>query len=450
MKGRTEFMSAKYRLLVRNSKAIKSADIELESITVLSGVNASGKSTLARMIHQIVNLSARYPFLLELMAWRPLKSWAAQIAILGERLNRAEMLSLLAVEMASSDFENELGHGQFAKVLEKLDGYTQKVFDLYKEKMSQGDAKRAYAAFVRAVGIGDDYAADLEKTYQVFKSKYAECLNIYNKHLNTRIYDAYNYATTMKYYDIRWLMDAEEVRFSEDAELVYGVHDDKESRKLIPDATLKELFGLKQSFYIASPWVGLPRMHKNGMLTIKYDDFDHYPDPNFANEFEGLSKIIEGSIDSDDSTGEMKWIYHQWNDGKDIDLNDCATGIKALSILNILCKYGYVTPETLLIIDEPEAHLHPQWIVEYAKVLVKLVKHRKVRLLLTSHNPDMVAAIQEISVIERVDGVRFYLAEAASKGEYEYKSLGTNVEPIFKAFNKAIETLDNYESQDGE
>ena len=443
-------MSAKYRLLVRNSKAIKSADIELESITVLSGVNASGKSTLARMIHQIVNLSARYPFLLELMAWRPLKSWAVQIAILGERLNRAEMLSLLAVEMASSDFENELGHGQFAKVLERLDGYTQKVFDLYKEKMSQGDAKRAYAAFVRAVGIGDDYAADLEKTYQVFKSKYAECLNIYNKHLNTRIYDAYNYATTMKYYDIRWLMDAEEVRFSEDAELVYGVHDDKESRKLIPDATLKELFGLKQSFYIASPWVGLPRMHKNGMLTIKYDDFDHYPDPNFANEFEDLSKIIEGSIDSDDSTGEMKWIYHQWNDGKDIDLNDCATGIKALSILNILCKYGYVTPETLLIIDEPEAHLHPQWIVEYAKVLVKLAKHRKVRLLLTSHNPDMVAAIQEISVIERVDGVRFYLAEAASKGEYEYKSLGTNVEPIFKAFNKAIETLDNYESQDGE
>jgi hypothetical protein len=245
-------------------------------------------------------------------------------------------------------------------------------------------------------------------------------------------------------------MDAEKVLFSEDAELVYGVHEEKRTRKLIPDADLKELFGLKQSFYIASPWVGLPQMRKNGRLTIKYDDFDHYPDHNFADEFEELSKIIEGSIDSDDSSGDMRWIYHQWNNNKDIDLNDCATGIKALSILNILCKYGYVTPETLLIIDEPEAHLHPQWIVEYAKVLVKLVKYRKVRLLLTSHNPDMVAAIQEISEVEKIDGVRFYLAEAVNKGEFSYVPLGTNVEPIFKAFNKAIENLDNYESIDGE
>jgi hypothetical protein len=62
----------------------------------------------------------------------------------------------------------------------------------------------------------------------------------------------------------------------------------------------------------------------------------------------------------------------------------------------------------------------------------------------------MVAAIQEISEVEKVDGVRFYLAEAINKGEYSYASLGTNVEPIFKAFNKAIENLDNYELQDGE
>lgn len=437
-------MSAKYKLLVQNSKAIKSADIELDSITVLSGINASGKSTLARMIHQIVNLSARYPLLLELIAWRPLKSWATQIAILGERLNRGEMLSLLSVEMASSDFENELGRGRFGEVLEKLDVYTKKVFESYKEKTSQGDAKRAYAAFIRAVGIGEDYATDLEKVYQVFRSKYTECLSKYKEHLNARIYDAYNYATSMEYYDIRWLMDAEKVLFSEDAELVYGVHEEKTTRKLIPDADLKELFGLKQSFYIASPWVGLPQMRKNGRLTIKYDDFDHYPDSNFAGEFEDLSKIIQGSIDSDDSSGDMRWIYHQWNNNKDIDLNDCATGIKALSILNILCKYGYVTPETLLIIDEPEAHLHPQWIVEYARVLVKLVKYRKVRLLLTSHNPDMVHALRDFAENDGLaSNTRFYLAkeDGEQKGQFRYEDLGMNIGPIFTAFNKAKDKI---------
>lgn len=61
----------------------------------------------------------------------------------------------------------------------------------------------------------------------------------------------------------------------------------------------------------------------------------------------------------------------------------------------------------------------------------------------------MIAAIQEISKVENVNGVRFYLAESSSKGEYEYRSLGTNVEPIFKSFNNAIETLDNYVPQNG-
>lgn len=441
-------MSAKYKLSVRNSKAIKKADIELDSITVLSGVNASGKSTLARMMHQLVNLSAKYPLLLELMVWRTLKSWAAQITIFGERLelDRGMPLSLLATGTLLQDFEKELGFGKLEDVLTKLDEYTRKVFELYKAKMSQGDAKRAYAAFVRAVGIGDDFASDLENVYQVFKDKCDECRNNYNKNLNNRAYDAYNYATSMQmqYYDIRWLKDAEKVYFFEDSEPVYGVHEDKQSHKLIPEVALKELFGLKQSFYIASPWAGLPYMQKNGKLTIKYDDFDHYPDQNFADEFKDLSEIIKGSIDSDDSTGKLKWIYHQWNDGKDINLNDCATGIKSLSFLNILSKYGYVNPETLLIIDEPEAHLHPQWIVEYARILVEFAKCRKVRILLTTHSPDMVHALRDFAENNGLSSsTKFYLAkeDAEQKGVFNYEDLGMNIGPIFTVFNRAKEKI---------
>ena len=48
-------------LRVNDSKAIKSAEIKLADVTVLAGVNASGKSTLARMFHQLINLSAFYP-----------------------------------------------------------------------------------------------------------------------------------------------------------------------------------------------------------------------------------------------------------------------------------------------------------------------------------------------------------------------------------------------------
>jgi len=56
----------------------------------------------------------------------------------------------------------------------------------------------------------------------------------------------------------------------------------------------------------------------------------------------------------------------------------------------------------LLIIDEPEAHLHPQWIVEYARILVLLNKKLGVKFMIASHNPDMVSALRYISEKEEI------------------------------------------------
>ena len=60
--------------------------------------------------------------------------------------------------------------------------------------------------------------------------------------------------------------------------------------------------------------------------------------------------------------------YHR-TDGLDITLASTATGIKSFAYLQRLLENGYLNEESLLLIDEPEAHLHPQWIVEFARLL---------------------------------------------------------------------------------
>ena len=50
----------KLKLTVADCRAINSAAIEIGDITVLSGVNASGKSTLAHHIHSLINLNREY------------------------------------------------------------------------------------------------------------------------------------------------------------------------------------------------------------------------------------------------------------------------------------------------------------------------------------------------------------------------------------------------------
>jgi predicted ATPase len=125
---------------------------------------------------------------------------------------------------------------------------------------------------------------------------------------------------------------------------------------------------------------------------------------------------------------------------------EVATGIKSFSILQMLLNNGSLNGNTLLILDEPEAHLHPQWIVEYGRFLVYLNEQVGVKLLVASHNPDMVSALKYITEKEgHPEVLNFYLAEQReTEYKYDYRHLGTDIDAIFDSYNKSYEKLDNY------
>ena len=111
-----------------------------------------------------------------------------------------------------------------------------------------------------------------------------------------------------------------------------------------------------------------------------------------------------------------------------------------------LLRNGWLDKETLLMIDEPEAHLHPQWIVEFARLLVKIHKELGVKVLVASHNPDMVAAIQSIAQKEEViDKTVFYLAQRGKdEPHYVFSDKGTDISDIFTSFNIALSRIEQY------
>ena len=45
---------------IKNYGPIKSANVALADLTVLAGVNASGKSTIAKLFHTIVEINRNY------------------------------------------------------------------------------------------------------------------------------------------------------------------------------------------------------------------------------------------------------------------------------------------------------------------------------------------------------------------------------------------------------
>ena len=91
-------------------------------------------------------------------------------------------------------------------------------------------------------------------------------------------------------------------------------------------------------------------------------------------------------------------------------------------------------------------HIHPQWIVEFTRVLVRLQSVLGVKVLINSHNPDMVAAIQSIAAKENVyDKTIFYLAERHKDSmQFGFRNLGHEIDGIFTSFNIALSRIQEY------
>jgi len=158
--------------------------------------------------------------------------------------------------------------------------------------------------------------------------------------------------------------------------------------------------------------------------------------------------IIKGDISFEESSSPIEdegFIFTRV-DGAIFNLIQCATGIKSFAIIQLLLKNGFLNEKTLLIIDEPEAHLHPQWIIEYARLLVLINKEIGTKFFIATHNPDMVSALKYISEKENsLSKINFYLSKRDSDSfNYTFYHLGTDIEEIFSSFNIAIDRINLY------
>jgi AAA15 family ATPase/GTPase len=189
-------------------------------------------------------------------------------------------------------------------------------------------------------------------------------------------------------------------------------------------------------------------------VPFSYSEWDYINSQKDAAYNQEISKYLSDNILKGDASYSEQWktLIYQRNDGQTFDLSQSATGVQAFAFLQLLLKKGLINDRSLIIIDEPEAHLHPQWIVEYAKVLVELNKKTKARFFIATHSTDMVSALRYISEKEEtLDHLSYYRAVPADADAYtyDYQNMGTDIEPIFESFNKSYELIEKYGTDNG-
>jgi len=118
-----------------------------------------------------------------------------------------------------------------------------------------------------------------------------------------------------------------------------------------------------------------------------------------------------------------------------------ASGLKSFGTLQLLVESQFLDERSLLIIDEPETHLHPQWQVEYAKLIVTLAENN-IPVLLSSHSPYMIQALKVFSENSPIKNkANYYLAAPTQDNLTEIIDVTDDLNRIFKTLSKPLQKL---------
>lgn len=448
-----------YRYILSDYHAVKSADIIIDGITVLAGENGCGKSTLSRWLYYMVNGSKRFEQFMYREYIRAIEEQASRWEFVSRDFRRFSMShdssdgtppgSLLPLRQSLRQFKNVNNIDE--QCLEKIEQiYVQMLHSfgeqlaLYLGKIKEGPRRERILSYLK---VNEDNTEDVQQIVESFMEKN---MRLFNRITSTLQLGLENRVSSKFFETIR-------DNFDETDEAPNNIQLYEDNVELINGEHVSALFNLQRAVYVDTPMALMNDFADNvfwdelrNLVLDKKAELE-YKEKKILHR---IKRIIHGEVrlvetDSPFSEEELRYIS---SDNKvNIEIEKTATGFKTFTYLQRLLENGYLNSETLLLIDEPEAHLHPQWIVEYANLLVLLSKELGLKIVLASHNPDMVAAIRAIAEHEEMlKKTHFYIANSTEDDSYHYvyKDLGGEIGEIFTSFNIALSRIQSYGTSD--
>lgn len=140
-----------------------------------------------------------------------------------------------------------------------------------------------------------------------------------------------------------------------------------------------------------------------------------------------LEQVIESinSVSDGDLVREgREFMYKHSRLKKSLNLHSVSTGIKTFIIIKKLLLDGILEENGIIVLDEPEVHLHPEWQIKFAEIIVLLQKAYGLNVILTTHSMDFLSAIDYFSQKNGIEEVCSYylteLKEAKKPDDFPY------------------------------
>lgn len=432
----------KLQIHISNFRAIEDAQIALNGITVLTGLNATGKSTISRMMYYAGYYANHYQELID------------------DRLNgMLEGITLYLLQYLDllPDDERMLfifkGYRRFShKPFEEEDAYL--MIDTLQKHYESG----AQVKSLDRERLGKVLGKQVKNRQAFFKEL---------KELRSLVEEIYElYRKLLKDRPPIFLRDKLNELFNTSKETLMKSFSVREGTEEIVEPSRKDVgvfTSFDKVFYIDSPMIanfsgdfplGVLDQNWEELIQFFYDGRTRSLSESEQRVADLLAGITRGQIvlPSKDQDGVMRTrkIFFTESSGESYAIKEVATGIKSFALIQSLLQKGLLTERTLLIIDEPEAHLHPQWTVEYARIITTLHRELGVKFLLATHSPRLVQSLSLFASEEEetAKSLLFYMSEPTETTpvRYRFRELTEEegIEPIFRCFNTAYDVMNEY------
>ncbi|NDO50969.1 ATP-binding protein [Lachnospiraceae bacterium MD335] len=417
-------------LYLKNIGKVAEAKVEIKGVTVVAGENDTGKSTVGRALFSLFN-----------------SFYEIGDQIRQERI--ASIVSVLRITYGNTFFITDdlqaKGLEEYAEeILDKAQEYKKDIKLLEKDIQSglivDGDRSESY---FEAIDV-EDVA---KRVYDIL------CVpddDIFQSVINKKINAEFNGQLLNIYADTEGVITLK----VKDEELTVNVFSNAVSVSEINHCLHTE------AIYIDDPFV-LDDMNLR-MLQWRLSYADHriqlehklafnqsaasvvdelVVEKKFEKIYEMLSSVCSGTIVKQKN---RRVGYRLKNSLKTLSIKNLSTGLKTFAILKTLLSNGAITDNGTIILDEPEIHLHPEWQLRFAELIVLLYKEFHMHILLNTHSPYFLRAIEVYAAKYGVSDIcRYYLAEVNEEGSAYISDVTTEIDKIYAKLSKPLQRLED-------
>lgn len=412
------------KLSLTNIGRIKNASIEITGITVIAGENDTGKSTIGRALFAVFN--SFYQISQQIKAER--------------QENIAYLISMMYLDLTNSlnswVDEKMIARNIVAHMNAYRDNFSS-LKDIILSSIIQHDENfEKYRSDSRI----DEYIARIQKGLAVsdtviFKSVLKKKLDAeFSGQINNIfIPDAGEITLNIREHCIRISIKENEIT------AVSGQIDLQTEAVYLDDP-----FALDEVRYITSTSRYLDhRGHLQALLSKENNGnlIDEIVASNkLENIYAKLSSICSGTLVRSKRAGLG---YQSKNTDKILDVKNLSTGFKTFAILKTLLLNNSIEYNGTLILDEPEIHLHPEWQLLFAELIVLMQKEFGIHILLNTHSPYFLNAIEVYAAKYGIDDKCRYYLSSSQDGDVHIDDVTNHIEAIYRKLARPLQDLEN-------